>query len=125
MEACDPQEYFVYFKGRKRTAGTTEPAKADKHLQGLTTKLPASFSYAGDLTLVSQLTEADTAYAVVTQVSVGSAADLAAVVAAAGELGTSLLLQNHSFLSHYKSSSIKRGRERRADPAALWLPRRW
>ena len=36
VKACGPQEYFVYFKGRKRAAGTTEPAKADKRLQGLT-----------------------------------------------------------------------------------------
>jgi len=104
MKACDPQEYFVYFKGRKRAAGTTEPAKADKRLQGLTTKLPTGFSYTGDLALVSQLTEADTAYAVVTQVSVGSAADLAAVVAAGRVLSLSLLLQNHRLLSHSLSS---------------------
>ena len=62
--------------------------------------LPRSLLDAGDLALVSQLTEADTADAVVAQVSVGAATDLAAVVAAAGELRLSLLLQNHRLLSH-------------------------
>src|SRR5699024_12738224 len=37
---------------------------------------------------------------VVPEVSVGATADLAAVVAAAGELGLSLLLENHRLLSH-------------------------
>ena len=63
-------------------------------------KLPAGLANAGDLALVGQLTEADTANAVVPQVSVGSAADLAAVIAAAGELGLSLLLQDHRLLCH-------------------------
>jgi hypothetical protein len=54
--------------------------------------LPGCLADTGDLTLIGQLSEADTAYAVISQVSVGSAADLAAVVAAGGELGFSLLL---------------------------------
>ena len=41
---------------------------------------------AGDLALVSQLAEADTADAIVTQISVGTAAQLAAVVLTGGEL---------------------------------------
>ena len=49
----------------------------------------------------------------------GSAADLAAVVAAAGELGASLLLQDHRLSSHVAILLIKRGRERRAGSAAL------
>jgi len=42
--------------------------------------LPRSLSDARDLALMSQLTEANTANAVVTQISVGTTADLAAVV---------------------------------------------
>ena len=48
--------------------------------------------HAGDLALIGQLPEADTAHAVVTQVGVGAAAELAAVVLASGELGSPLLL---------------------------------
>ena len=56
------------------------------------TILPRSFSYAGNLTLISQLTEANTANAVVTQICVGASADFAAIVLSAGKLcGTSLL----------------------------------
>ena len=62
--------------------------------------LEARLSHAGDLALVRQLTEADTADAVVAQVSVGSTADLAAVVLAGGELRLALLLEDHRFLSH-------------------------
>ena len=57
--------------------------------------LPGSFADAGDLALIRQLTEADTADAVVAQVGVGTAADLAAVILPAGELGLALLLENH------------------------------
>ena len=64
-------------------------------------KLEACLAYAGDLALVSQLTEADTADAVVAQVSVGTTANLAAVVCAGGELSRSLLLKNHRFLCHF------------------------
>ena len=44
------------------------------------TFLERSLTDAGDLALVGQLAEADTADAVVTQIGVGAAADLAAVV---------------------------------------------
>ena len=63
-------------------------------------KLPGRLLHARDLARVRQLAEADTADAVVAQVGVGAAADLAAVVAAAGELGLSLLLVDHGFLGH-------------------------
>ena len=53
--------------------------------------LPAGFADAGDLALVRQLTEADTADAVVAQVGVGTAADLAAVILAGGVLRLSLI----------------------------------
>ena len=65
--------------------------------------LPGSFADAGDLALVRQLTEADTADAVVAQVSVGTAADLAAVVATGGELGRSGLLELHGKFRHFSS----------------------
>ena len=71
-------------------------------------KLPGSLLNAGDLALVREVPEADTADAVVTQVGVGAAADLAAVVAAGGELGLTLLLEYHRFLCHVISSSLKR-----------------
>ena len=54
--------------------------------------LPARFSYARDLALVSEFAEADTADAVFTKVSMRSAADLAACVLSCGELLLSLLL---------------------------------
>ena len=60
----------------------------------------AGFPDAGDLALISQLTEADTADAVIAQVGVGAAADLAAIILAGGELRRSLLLENHGFLCH-------------------------
>ena len=63
--------------------------------------LERGFADAGDLALVRQLAEADTADAVVTQIGVGTASDLAAVVLAGGELSRSLLLENHRFLSHF------------------------
>ena len=62
--------------------------------------LERSLAHAGNLALVGQFTEADTADTVVTQVSVRAAAQLAAVVLASRELRRSLLLQNHRFLSH-------------------------
>ena len=82
----DAPPYFVYGKRTSRSTGAFN--------------LPRSLLHAGDLALVSQLAEADTADAVVAQVGVGTAAELAAVVAAAGELGLALLLENHRFLSH-------------------------
>ena len=50
--------------------------------------------------VTEQFEKADTANAVVSQICVGSAADFAAVVAAGGELGLSLLLQLHRCLCH-------------------------
>ena len=57
--------------------------------------LPRSLAYAGNLALMCQLTEADTAYAVITQISVGASADLAAVVLSCGEFSRSSLLDFH------------------------------
>ena len=55
-------------------------------------KLPGRLLDAGDLPLVRQLPEADTAHAVVAQIGVGAAADFAAVIFPAGELRLRLLL---------------------------------
>ena len=71
--------------------------------------LPGSLPNAGDLALVSQLPEADTANAEIAQVSVGSAADLAAVVVTGGELAAALLLQDHRFLSHTLPPYLENG----------------
>ena len=57
--------------------------------------LPARFSDSRDLALVSEFTETDTANTVFAEVSVRSAANLAASVFSCGELLFSLLLQNH------------------------------
>jgi hypothetical protein len=54
--------------------------------------LPGRLSDSRDLAFISQVTEADSADSVIPQVSVRTAADLAAVVASGGELGFSLLL---------------------------------
>ena len=63
--------------------------------------LERSLTHAGDLALVSQLTEADTADTVVPEIGVGTAAQLAAVVLAGGELGRTGLLDLHRSLCHY------------------------
>ena len=63
--------------------------------------LERSLAHAGDLALVGQFPEADTADAVVTQIGVGAAAQLAAVVLAGGELGRTGLLDLHRSLCHY------------------------
>ena len=52
-------------------------------------------AHAGDLTLICKLSEADTADAVIAQICMGAAADLAAVVCAGGELCRCLLLEDH------------------------------
>ena len=88
-------------------------------------KLPGSLLNAGDLTLVSQLAEADTADTVFTEVSMRSAADLASVVSTAGELGLSLLLENHCCLSHSSYPPIKRKTERRPASAVPCLLHQW
>ena len=67
----------------------------------LPVKLPACLSYAGNLSLVSEFTEADTADTVFAEVSVRSAADLATVVLSGGELLFLLLLVDHGFLCHF------------------------
>ena len=54
--------------------------------------LPACLLYAGDFALVSQLSEADTANAVIAEIGVGTAAYFAAVIAASRELRLCLLL---------------------------------
>ena len=58
-------------------------------------KSEGSLAHTGDLALISQLAEADTADAVVAQVGMGTTADLAAVVLAGRELSRSLLLKDH------------------------------
>jgi len=64
---------------------------ADLLPSGFAFFLPGRLPYAGDLALIRQLAEANAANAVVPEIRVGPAADLAAVVAAAGEFGLSLL----------------------------------
>ena len=81
-------------------------------LESLGQFLPACLAHAGDLALVGQLAEADTADAVVAQVGVGSAADLAAVITAGGLLCFLLLLENHSFSCHSIFLLLKRRTER-------------
>ena len=91
------KDFFV----RRGAEPTANFVYAEATQRNMTEKdLPRGLLHAGDLAFVSQLTEADTADAVVAQIGVGTAADLAAVVAAAGELRLSLLLQNHRSLSH-------------------------
>ena len=91
--------YFRLAMTAKRRCTKVLRAEPTKHYGNS----EAGLAHAGDLALISQLTEADTADAVVAQVSVGAAADLAAVVLAGGELSRSLLFQNHRFLSHILS----------------------
>lgn len=69
-----------------------------------TAVLPGCFSNSGDLALVCQLAEANAAYAVVTQISVRTAANLAAVILTAGKLCGTSLLDFHRCLSHGLSS---------------------
>ena len=64
------------------------------------TELPAGFLYTGDLALVSKLAEADTANAEFAEITVRSAANLAAVVFSGGEFLISLLLNFHRSLCH-------------------------
>ena len=86
--------------GRK-AAGQRCVLKHGADLAVMIFRSEAGLAHAGDLALVSQLAEADTADAVVAQVSVRTAADLAAVVLTGRELRRSLLLENHRFLCHY------------------------
>ena len=57
--------------------------------------LPACFLHAGDLTFVRQLSEADTANAVLAQISVRATADFASVVRSGGIFRRSCLLNLH------------------------------
>ena len=57
--------------------------------------LPASLLYSRDLALVSELTEADTADAVFSQICMRTAADSAAVIFSCGELCRTLLFDLH------------------------------
>ena len=58
-------------------------------------RLPASLLNTGNLSLVSKLSEADSADTELAEICVGSAAKLASVVGTAGKLGSSLLLSYH------------------------------
>ena len=58
-------------------------------------QLEACFANTGNLTLVCEFAEADTADAVVAKISMGTTADLAAVVLSGRELCGCLLLENH------------------------------
>lgn len=58
-------------------------------------RLPRSLANAGNLALISQLAEANSAYAVVAEIGVRTATDLAAIVLAGGELGRTSLLDLH------------------------------
>ena len=53
--------------------------------------LPGSFAHAGYLPFIGKLSEADAAYAVFAKISVGTSADLAAVVSAGRKLRRCLL----------------------------------
>ena len=63
--------------------------------------LERSLTHAGDLALVSQLTEADTADTVVPEIGVWTSSQLAAVVLAGGEHGRTGLLDLNRSLCHY------------------------
>ena len=63
--------------------------------------LPASLLYAGNLTLVSQISEAYTANTVFTEYSVRTTADAASGVGSGGKFSRFLLLIYHCFLSHF------------------------
>ena len=68
--------------------------------------LPAGFADAGDLALVRQLTEADTADAVLFQYGVRSSADLASGICTCGKLRFSLLFYFERCFSHRLPPSI-------------------
>ena len=79
------RQYRVYGKARSQSIRASCAA----------INLPRSFSDAGDLAFICQLTEAYTANAVVTQISVGTTADFAAIVLSGRELRRSCLLDLH------------------------------
>jgi hypothetical protein len=61
----------------------------------LSVLLPACLFDSGDFAFVGELTEANSAYTVFSEIAVGSAADLASVVGPNREFGSSLLLYLH------------------------------
>ena len=63
-------------------------------------KLPGSFLHTGNLALVGQFTEANTADAIFSQISMRPTADFTAVIMSGAELRRSLLFVNHRFFSH-------------------------
>ncbi len=87
-----PSALHFHLGARFLSCAPPPPGVAAAHLGGFTFKLPGCFSYTRDLALIGKLSEADTADAVVAKISVWSAADLAAVIAASGELRLRLLL---------------------------------
>ena len=74
--------------------------------------LPRRLLYAGNLTLISEISEADTADTVLTHVCVGTATDLTSVVLTCGVLLGLLLLEYHCCFSHSKLPPIILRRER-------------
>ena len=86
-------------------------AAPDRSERSDQTELPAGFLYTGDLALVSKLAEADTANAEFAEITVRSAANLAAVVFSGGEFLISLLLNFHGSLCHrsYLLSYLAKG----------------
>ena len=62
--------------------------------------LPAGFLYAGNLSLISQFAEADSADTIFSEVCMRTAADPAAVIFSCGELLLALLFDFHCCLSH-------------------------
>ena len=83
---------IITLKIYRGTVSCTKPFYKQKLV---VSKLPAGLAHAGDLALVSQLTEADTANAKLTKVGMWSAADLASIVLTSRELLFLLLLEFH------------------------------
>ena len=89
---------LIFCQTISRSRRCTKVLRGDERKYG--GKSERSLAHAGDLALISQLAEADTADAIVAQIGMRTTADLAAVVLTGGELSRSLLLQDHGFLSH-------------------------
>ena len=83
-----------FYCRRRRSVYGVRPA--DDVIPGL----PGSLLYARNLTLVSEITEANAADTELTEIRMRASADLAAIVSSGGELLIFLLFQNHSFLCH-------------------------
>ena len=95
-------------EGSRRT-GYAEPNHIGDYNQKL---LPRRLLNAGNLALVCEVSEADTADTVLTHVSVRTSADLATVVFSGGELLSLLLLEYHCCFSHFPLPPIISRRER-------------